>query len=74
MLVEAVFAGKIDIAILADPVAVRVLGVLFVCSVMREPPFAAIAVGHRVSVFLWQGMRGLLVVGNGNPELPLEPI
>lgn len=48
MLVETFLARKVDIAVLAYPMAMRVLRVLLVRSIMREPPFAAIAVGHRM--------------------------
>ena len=45
---EALLVGKIDVAARADPVAVRILRVLFVSSIVREPALAAIAVRHRI--------------------------
>jgi hypothetical protein len=45
---EALLAAKIDLAVVAYPVATRVLRVLFVGSLVREPPLAAITVDHRV--------------------------
>ena len=45
---EALLAGKIDVAVLADPVAVRIVRVLSVSSVVRKPVLAAIAVRHHM--------------------------
>ena len=45
---EALLAGKIDVAVIAHPVAVRILRVLLVSSILREPGLAAIAVRHRI--------------------------
>ena len=45
---EALLAGKIDVAVIAHPVAVRILRVLFVSSIVREPALAEIAVRHRI--------------------------
>ena len=45
---EALLAGKIDVAVIAHPVAVRILRELLVSSIVREPALGAIAVCHRI--------------------------
>ena len=46
MLLESFLAGKVDLAVLTYPMAMRVLRVLLVSSSVRKCPIAAIAVGH----------------------------
>jgi len=48
LLDEALVAGKIGVAVIAHPVAVRILRVLLVSSILLEPGLAAIAVRHRI--------------------------
>jgi hypothetical protein len=73
MLGEALLVGKVDLAVVAYPVATRVLRVLFVGSLVREPPLAAITEDHRVACCTTYEGR---CEGGGKtvPGLPLEPI
>ena len=48
VLVETLLAGKVDVAVLADPMVLRGLRVLLISSVVRKRPLAAIAIGHRL--------------------------
>ena len=58
VLVEAFLGGKVDVAIRAYPMALRVLCVLLVSSIVRKPPIAAIAVGHRLCSGRFGGTSG----------------
>ena len=48
VLVKTLLGGKVDVAVVADPMALRGLRVLFIGSIVRKRPFAAIAIGHRL--------------------------